>query len=74
MQAAQANIISSAITINRPDMADDSTIEPEQQDNLPQYSVKTIKLEGLPVFIDNNLIQDKDLEENIEEDLEDTKS
>ena len=74
MQAAQANIISNAITINRPDMADDSTIEPEQQDNLPQYSVKTIKLEGLPVFIDNNLIQDKDLEENIEEDLEDTKS
>lgn len=74
MQAAQANIISSAITINRPDMADDSTIEPEQQDNLPQYSVKTIKLEGLPVFIDNNLIQDKDLEESIEEDLEDTKS
>lgn len=74
MQAAQANIISSAITINRPDMADDSTTEPEQQDNLPQYSVKTIKLEGLPVFIDNNLIQDKDLEESIEEDLEDTQS
>lgn len=74
MQAAQANIISSAITINRPDMADDSTIEPEQQDNLPQYSVKTIKLEGLPVFIDNNLIQDKDLEESIEEDLEGTQS
>lgn len=74
MQAAQANIISSAITINRPDTADDSTIEPEQQDNLPQYSVKTIKLEGLPVFIDNNLIQDKDLEESIEEDLEDTQS
>lgn len=74
MQAAQANIISSAITINRPDMADDNTIEPEQQDNLPQYSVKTIKLEGLPVFIDNNLIQDKDLEESIEEDLEDTQS
>lgn len=74
MQAAQANIISSAITINRPDMADDSTIEPEQQDNLPQYSVKTIKLEGLPVFIDNNLIQDKDLDESIEEDLEDTQS
>ena len=74
MQAAQANIVSSAITINRPDMADDSTIEPEQQDNLPQYSVKTIKLEGLPVFIDNNLIQDKDLEESIEEDLEDTQS
>ena len=74
MQAAQANIISSAITINRPDTADDSTTEPEQQDNLPQYSVKTIKLEGLPVFIDNNLIQDKDLEESIEEDLEDTQS
>ena len=74
MQAAQANIISSAITINRPDMAGDSTTEPEQQDNLPQYSVKTIKLEGLPVFIDNNLIQDKDLEESIEEDLEDTQS
>ena len=74
MQAAQANIISSAITINRPDTADDSTIEPELQDNLPQYSVKTIKLEGLPVFIDNNLIQDKDLEESIEEDLEGTQS
>ena len=74
MQAAQANIISSAITINRPDMAGDSTIEPEQQDNLSQYSVKTIKLEGLPVFIDNSLIQDKDLEESIEEDLEDTQS
>lgn len=74
MQAVQANIISSAITINRPDTADDSTTEPEQQDNLPQYSVKTIKLEGLPVFIDNNLIQDKDLEESIEEDLEDTQS
>lgn len=74
MQAAQANIVSSAITINRPDTADDSTIEPEQQDNLPQYSVKTIKLEGLPVFIDNNLIQDKDLEESIEEDLEDPQS
>ena len=74
MQAAQANIISSAITINRPDMAGDSTTEPEQQDNLPQYSVKTIKLEGLPVFIDNNLIQDKDLDESIEEDLEDTQS
>lgn len=74
MQAAQANIVSNAITINRPDMADDSTIEPEQQDNLPQYSVKTIKLEGLPVFIDNNLIQDKDLEESIEEHLKDTQS
>ena len=74
MQAVQANIVSSAITINRPNTTDDSTTEPEQQDNLPQYSVKTIKLEGLPVFIDNNLIQDKDLEENIEEDLEDTKS
>ena len=74
MQAVQANIISSAITINRPDMAGDSTTEPEQQDNLPQYSVKTIKLEGLPVFIDNSLIQDKDLEESIEEDLEDTQS
>ncbi len=74
MQAAQDNIVSSAITINRPDTADDSTIEPEQQDNLPQYSVKTIKLEGLPVFIDNNLIQDKDLEESIEEDLEDPQS
>ena len=74
MQAVQANIVSSAITINRPNTTDDSTTEPEQQDNLPQYSVKTTKLEGLPVFIDNNLIQDKDLEENIEEDLEDTKS
>ena len=74
MQAAQANIVSSAITINRPDTAGDSTTELEQQDNLPQYSVKTIKLEGLPVFIDNNLIQDKDLEESIEEDLEDTQS
>ena len=74
MQAVQANIVSSAITINRPDTADDSTTEPEQQDNLPQYSVKTIKLEGLPVFIDNSLIQDKDLEESIEEDLEDTQS
>lgn len=74
MQAVQANIISSAITINRPDMAGDSTTEPEQQDNLSQYSVKTIKLEGLPVFIDNSLIQDKDLEESIEEDLEDTQS
>ena len=74
MQAVHANIISSSITINRPDTAGDSTTEPEQQDNLPQYSVKTIKLEGLPVFIDNNLIQDKDLEESIEEDLEDTQS
>ena len=74
MQAVHANIISSSITINRPDTAGDSTIKTEQQDNLPQYAVKTIKLEGLPVFIDNSLIQDKDLEESIEEDLEDTKS
>ena len=74
MQAAQANIISSSITINRPDTAGDSTIKTEQQDNLPQYAVKTIKLEGLPVFIDNSLIEPKDSEESIEEDLEDTQS
>ena len=75
MQAVHANIISSSITINRPDTAGDSTIKTEQQDNLPQYAVKTIKLEGLPVFIDDNLIEAKDSEESIdEEDLEDTQS
>ena len=74
MQAVHANIISSSITINRPDTAGDSTIKTEQQDNLPQYAVKTIKLEGLPVFIDDNLIEAKDSEESSEEDLEDTQS
>ena len=74
MQAVHANIISSSITINRPDTAGDSTIKTEQQDNLPQYAVKTIKLEGLPVFIDNSLIEAKDSEESSEEDLEDTQS
>lgn len=74
MQAVHANIISSSITINRPDTAGDSTIKTEQQDNLPQYAVKTIKLEGLPVFIDNSLIEPKDSEESIEEDIEDTQS
>lgn len=74
MQAVHANIISSSITINRPDTAGDSTIKTEQQDNLPQYAVKTIKLEGLPVFIDNSLIEAKDSEESIEEDIEDTQS
>lgn len=69
MQAVQSNTSNNAVTANMPnttgDMPNatsDSTIAPELPGNLPQSSGETTKLEGLPVFIDNNLIQAKDFD------------
>lgn len=69
MQAVQSNTSNNAVTANMPnatgDMpnaAGDSTTAPELPGNLPQSAGETTKLEGLPVFIDNNLIQAKDFD------------
>ena len=62
MQAVQSNTSNNAVTANMPNATSDSTIAPELPDNLPQSAGKTTKLEGLPVFIDNNLIQAKDFD------------
>ena len=69
MQAVQSNTSNNAVTANMPNAAgdmpnatSDSTIAPELPGNLPQSSGETTKLEGLPVFIDNNLIQAKDFD------------
>lgn len=69
MQAVQSNTSNNAVTANMPnttgDMPNatgDSTIAPELSGNQPQSSGETTKLEGLPVFIDNNLIQAKNFD------------
>lgn len=69
MQAVQSNTSNNAVTANMPnatgDMPNttgDSTTAPALPGNLPQSSGETTKLEGLPVFIDNNLIQAKDFD------------
>ena len=62
MQAVQSNTSNNAVTANMPNTAGDSTIAPALPGNLPQSSGETTKLEGLPVFIDNNLIQAKDFD------------
>lgn len=69
MQAVQSNTSNNAVTANMPNAtgdipnaAGDSTTAPELPGNLPQSSGETTKLEGLPVFIDNNLIQAKDFD------------
>ena len=69
MQAVQSNTSNNSVTANMPnatgDMPNatgDSTTAPALPGNLPQSSGETTKLEGLPVFIDNNLIQAKDFD------------
>lgn len=69
MQAVQSNTSNNTVTANMPnatgDMPNatsDSIIAPELPGNLPQTAGETTKLEGLPVFIDNNLIQAKDFD------------
>lgn len=69
MQAVQSNTSNNAVTANMPNAAGDmpnatgnSTTAPELPGNLPQSSGETVKLEGLPVFIDSNLIQAKDFD------------
>lgn len=69
MQAVQSNTSNNAVTANMPNAAGDmpnaagdSTTAPALPGNLPQSSGETTKLEGLPVFIDNNLIQAKDFD------------
>ena len=61
-QAVQSNTSNNAVTANMPNAAGDNTTAPELPGNLPQSSGETTKLEGLPVFIDNNLIQAKDFD------------
>lgn len=60
-QAVQSNT-NNAVTANMPNATGDSTTAPELPGNLPQSAGETTKLEGLPVFIDNNLIQAKDFD------------
>lgn len=69
MQAVQSNTSNNAVTANMPNAAGDmpnatgdSTIAPALPGNQPQSAGETTKLEGLPVFIDNNLIQAKDFD------------
>ena len=62
MQAVQSNTSNNAVTANMPNATGDSTIAPALPGNLSQSSGETVKLEGLPVFIDNNLIQAKDFD------------
>lgn len=69
MQAVQSNTSNNAVTANMPnttgDMPNatgDSTTAPALPGNLSQSAGETTKLEGLPVFIDNNLIQAKDFD------------
>ena len=61
-QAVQSNTSNNTVTANMPNAAGDNTTAPELPGNLPQSSGETTKLEGLPVFIDNNLIQAKDFD------------
>lgn len=61
-QAVQSNTSNNAVTANMPNAAGDSTTAPELPGNLSQSAGETTKLEGLPVFIDNNLIQAKDFD------------
>ena len=61
-QAVQSNTSNNAVTANMPNATGDSTTAPELPGNLPQSAGETTKLEGLPVFIDNNLIQAKDFD------------
>lgn len=60
-QAVQSNT-NNAVTANMPNAAGDSATAPELPGNLPQSAGETTKLEGLPIFIDNNLIQAKDFD------------
>ena len=62
MQAVQSTTNTTVVSANMPNTAGDSTTAPELPGNLPQSSGETTKLEGLPVFIDNNLIQAKDFD------------
>ena len=62
MQAVQSSTSNNAVTANMPNAAGDSTIAPALPGNQPQSAGETTKLEGLPVFIDNNLIQAKDFD------------
>lgn len=62
MQAVQSTTNTTVVTANMPNAAGDSTTAPELPGNLPQSPGETTKLEGLPVFIDNNLIQSKDFD------------
>lgn len=62
MQAVQSNTSNNSVTANMPNATGDSTTAPALPGNLPQSPGETTKLEGLPVFIDNNLIQDKDFD------------
>lgn len=62
MQAVQSNTSNNAVTANMPNATGDSTIAPALPGNLSQSSGETVKLEGLPVFIDNSLIQAKDFD------------
>lgn len=61
-QAVHSNTSNNAATANMPNTTGDNTTAPELPSNLPQSSGETTKLEGLPVFIDNNLIQAKDFD------------
>ena len=62
MQAVQSNTSNNSVTANMPNATGDSTTAPALPGNLPQSSGETVKLEGLPVFIDSNLIQAKDFD------------
>lgn len=69
MQAVQSNTSNNAVTANMPNTTGDvpnatgdSTTAPALPGNLSQSPGETTKLEGLPVFIDNNLIQAKDFD------------
>lgn len=61
-QAVQSNTSNNSVTANMPNTTGGSTTAPELPGNLPQSSGEATKLEGLPVFIDNNLIQAKDFD------------
>lgn len=62
MQAVQSTTNTTVVSANMPDAAGVSTTKPELPGNIPQSAGETTKLEGLPVFIDNNLIQAKDFD------------
>lgn len=62
MQAVQSNTSNNSVTANMPNTTGDSTTAPALPGNLSQSAGETTKLEGLPVFIDNNLIQAKDFD------------
>lgn len=62
MQAVQSTTNTTVVSANMSDAAGVSTTKPELPGNLPQSAGETTKLEGLPVFIDNNLIQAKDFD------------